>query len=149
VPEDELALCTFAYVENCAHAIALALDHPDASAGQIYNVGDDEVLTVRQVVETIGRALKWEGEVVSLPWELARPARPMIMQPLTTHRVFDTSKLRAELGYRDAVAAEEALGRTAHWPVANPAAPGGPEEAILEDFLTTRQRTVSSRPGAS
>ena len=133
VPDDGLTLCTFAYVESCARAILLAVDRPDASAGQIYNVGDEQVLTLRQVVETIGRALDWPGEVVSLPWELALPARPMVMQPATTHRVLDVAKLRTDLGYRDPVPPEEALARTARWLVENPPAPGGPEETVLED----------------
>jgi len=133
VPDDGLTLCTFAYVENCAHAILLAVDRPEASAGQVYNVGDEQVPSLRQVVEIVGRALGWRGEVVSLPWALARPARPMIMQPMTTHRVLDVSKLRGDLGYRDAVPAEEALARTARWLVEHPPAPGGPEETVLED----------------
>ena len=35
---------TVAYVENVAHAVLLAVDHIDVSAGTVYNVGDDELL---------------------------------------------------------------------------------------------------------
>jgi nucleoside-diphosphate-sugar epimerase len=133
VPDDGLTLSTFGYAENLAHAILLAVEQPDASRGQIYNCGDEVVLSLRQVVETIGAALGWAGEVVSLPWDLATPARPMIMQPRTTHRVLDVSKLRGELGYCDLVPPAEALARTARWLVDNPPQPGGQEETVLQD----------------
>jgi len=85
------------------------------------------------VVEVIAGALSWPGEIVSLPWEIALPARPLVMQPATTHRVLDLAKLRGDLGYRDPVPAREALARTARWLVANPPRAGGPEEAVLQD----------------
>jgi len=47
--------------------------------------------------------------------------------------VLDLSKLRGRLGYRDAVPAREALARTARWLDANPPAPGGQEELVLQD----------------
>jgi hypothetical protein len=68
-----------------------------------------------------------------MPWELAPCTRPLVMQPLTTHRVLDISRIRGELGYRDAVPAREALARTARWLAEHPPAPGGIEEMVLED----------------
>lgn len=133
VPDDGLTLCTFGYVENLAHAVLLAVDQPGASAGQIYNAGDETVLSLRQVVETIGDALSWGGEVISMPWELARPARPMIMQHRPTHRVLDVGKLRAHLGYRDVVAPRDALAETARWLAANLPKPDGQEVTVLQD----------------
>ena len=133
VPDGGLTLCTFGFVANLAHAILLAVDQPGPSAGQIYNTGDEQVLSLRQVVETIGEVLSWNGEVVSMPWELALPARPMIMQPLTTHRVLDVGKLRADLGYRDLVEPAAALAETARWLVANPPEPDGQEAMVLQD----------------
>ena len=133
VPDAGLTLCCFGFVANLAHAILLAVDQPGPSAGQIYNAGDEQVLSLRQVVETVGEALAWKGEVISLPWQLARPARPMIMQPMTTHRVLDVGKLRSELGYRDLVEPAAGLAETAHWLVANPPKPDGQEARVLQD----------------
>ena len=133
VPDEGLTLCTFGFAANLAHAILLAVDRPEASAGQIYNAGDEDVLSLRQVVETIAAALDWKGEVISLPWDLALPARPMIMQHRTTHRVLDVGKLRTDLGYRDLVRPADALAETARWLVANPPAPRGQEERVLQD----------------
>ena len=133
VPDGGLTLCTFGYSENLAHAVLLAVDAPEASAGQIYNCGDAESLSLRQVIETLAAARDWKGELVSMPWELALPARPLVMQPMTTHRLLDLGKIRAELGYRDVVAPADALVRTAAWLLENPPEPGGLEETVLQD----------------
>jgi nucleoside-diphosphate-sugar epimerase len=133
LPDDGLTLCHYGYAENLAHAVLLAVDHPDASAGQIYNCGDEEVLTLRQVVETVVAAVGATLEIVSMPYALAVCARPLVMQHRSTHRVFDLAKLRTQLGYRDVVPAREALARTARWLAEHPLAPGGGEEKTLQD----------------
>jgi nucleoside-diphosphate-sugar epimerase len=133
VPEDGLSLYHSAYVENAAHAILLAVDRPEASAGQIYNCGDERLLTLRQVIETIAQALGHELEIVSMPWEFAVPARPMIAQPWTTHRVLDLTKIRTQLGYADVVSPDRGLAITAKWLRDHPPEPTGPDEKILQD----------------
>jgi nucleoside-diphosphate-sugar epimerase len=133
LPEDGLTLHHYGYAENLAHAVLLAVDRPEAAAGQVYHCADEEVLTLRQVVEIVAGALGHRFEIVSMPWPLAVPARPLLAQPLPTHRVFDLGKIRSELGYRDVVPAREALARTARWLVEHPPAPGGQEETVLQD----------------
>lgn len=133
VPDGGLTLHSYGYAENLAHALLLAVDRPEVAAGQIYNCGDEEVLSLRQVVEILAATLDYTGTLVDMPWSWALPARPMIMQPQTTHRVVDISKLRNELGYRDKVAPAQALAHTARWLVENPPAPGGMEEMVLQD----------------
>ena len=133
LPEDGLTLCHYGYAENLAHALLLAVDQPAVSAGQIYNCGDEEVLTLRQVVEIVAAACGRPLEIVSLPWHLAVCARPLLMQQRATHRVLDLAKLRTQLGYRDAVPAREALARTAQELMASPLERGGQEERALTD----------------
>lgn len=133
LPEDGLTLCHYGYAQNLAHALLLAVDQPAASAGQIYNCADEDVLSLRQVVEIVAAACGRPLEIVSLPWELAVCARPLVMQQRTTHRVLDLTKLRAQLGYRDVVPAREALARTARELMANPLPRGGTEEQTLTD----------------
>ncbi|HUA33505.1 MAG TPA: hypothetical protein VMA09_07860 [Candidatus Binataceae bacterium] len=133
VPEDGLSLSHSQYVENAGHAVLLAVDNPKASAGQIYNCGDEHVLTLRQVIEIIVHTLGVDIDIVSMPWRFAISARPMIAQAATTHRVFDLSKIRQQLGYADVVAPEEGMAITARWLKDNPLAPRGPEEKILQD----------------
>src|SRR5262249_42083828 len=133
LPDGGLTLCHYGYAENLAHAVLCAVDRPDAAAGEIFHCGDEEVLTLRQVVEVVAAALGHRFEIVSLPWELARPARPLVAQPLPTHRVLDLSKLKGRLGYRHPVPARRAPARTPRRLDANPPAPGGQEELVLQD----------------
>jgi nucleoside-diphosphate-sugar epimerase len=133
VADDGLTLHHHGYTENLAHAILLAVEQPDASSGAIYNVGDDDVLSVRQVVETVAAALDHSFELVSMPYDLAVPARPLLMQPSPNHRVLDLTRIRRDLGYRDAVAPREALANTARWLTEHRPEPGGTEEQVLTD----------------
>ena len=133
VPEDGLSLNHSCYVENAAHAILLAVDRPEASRGQIYNCGDERVLTLRQVIEIIAHTLGHELEIVSMPTEFAVPARPLMAQPWTTHRVLDLTKIRTQLGYADVVPPERGLAITALWLKDHPPEPNGPDEKILQD----------------
>ena len=133
VPDDGLTLHHHGYTENVAHALLLALDDPDAAAGTVFNVGDEDVLSIRQVVEIVSAALGHAFDLVSMPYDVAVPARPLLMQPLPAHRVLDLTRVRSELGYRDLVPAREALARTARWLADHPPEPGGQEEMVLTD----------------
>jgi nucleoside-diphosphate-sugar epimerase len=133
VADDGLTLHHHGYTENLAHALLLAVDQSSAAAGQVFNVGDEEVLTVRQVIELVAATLEHEWEIVSMPYELAVPARPLLAQPLPTHRVLDLARVRNVLGYRDVVPAREAVPRTARWLAAHRPEPGGQEEMVLTD----------------
>ncbi len=131
VADDGLTLHHHGFTENLAHAVLLAVDHPGVAG--IFNCGDEEVLTIRQVIEVTAATLGHAFEVVSMPWELAVPARPLLAQPLPTHRVMDLTRLRTELGYRDVVPARRAVALTAQWLADHPPLRGGPEEHVLSD----------------
>jgi len=133
VADDGLTLHHHGFTENLAHAVLLAIGAPDAAAGLVFNVGDEEVLSVRQVIELVAAALGHELEIVSMPYDLAVPARPLLAQPLPTHRVLDLTRVRSVLGYRDVVPAREAIARTARWLAEHPPAPGEIEEQVLTD----------------
>jgi nucleoside-diphosphate-sugar epimerase len=133
VADDGLTLHHHGFTENLAHALLLAVDHPDDAAGKVFNVGDEEVLSVRQVVELVAGALGHSFEIVSLPFELAAPARPLLAQPLPTHRVLDLTRVRVDLGYRDLLPARTAVAQTARWLAEHPPERGGTEEMVLTD----------------
>jgi nucleoside-diphosphate-sugar epimerase len=133
VPDDGLTLHHHGFTMNLAHAVLLGIDQPDAAAGLVFNTGDEEVLTIRQVVELCARALDHEFEIVSMPYDLARPARPLLAQPSPTHRVLDLGRLEQVLGYRDLVPARRAIGYTAQWLAEHPIAPGEQEDFVLTD----------------
>jgi dTDP-D-glucose 4,6-dehydratase len=126
-----LTLKSAAYVENAAHALLCAVDRPDAGAGRIFNVTDERALTIRQMAEIVADELDHRFEFVSMPAELAAPARPVVMHHSTAHRVVNTGPLQADLGYRDLVAPEEGLRRTVRWLVDN--RPSASTERRLQD----------------
>jgi nucleoside-diphosphate-sugar epimerase len=133
VADEGLTLHHHCYTENCAAAVVLAVEQPDRSAGAVFNVADEEVLSVRQVIELCAQELGVDLEIVSLPYDLAVPAWPLLTQPLPTHRVLDLTRLHHQLGHRDAVPARQAVARTARWLADHPPEPGGPEEHVLTD----------------
>jgi hypothetical protein len=68
------------------------------ASGQVYNCEDEHVLTLKPVVHLCAQALDHDWEIISMPYEFAVSARPLISQPWTTHRVFDLSKIHLRLG---------------------------------------------------
>lgn len=133
VADDGLTLHHHGYTENLAHAVLLGVEQPEAAAGHTFDCGDEEVLTVRQVAELCAAALGRELELVSMPFDVAVPAHPLVMQPAPTHRVLDISPLREVLGYRDVVPARQAVGRAARWLAENPPAADSVEQMVLMD----------------
>ncbi len=118
---------------NMAHAVLLSVDHADAAAGQIYNCGDERVLSLAQVVQVICDALEAKLEIISMPYELAISARPMVGQPWTSHRVFDLSKIKSQLHYVDVVDPVVALKSVAVWLRENPIGERG-ERGLQDPF---------------
>ena len=111
---------TFGYVENVADAIALACTD-DRAAGRVYNVGH-AAFTPLQLGKWVAEALSWAGRFVVRP----DADLPEILQPGmdTRHQlVASTARIRAELGYAEAVTIEEGIRRTVAWERANPPDP--------------------------
>jgi nucleoside-diphosphate-sugar epimerase len=88
---------THLYVENVAAAIALAAMHP-AAAGRVYNVGEAQT-------PTIAERLVWLPPS-SVP--VAAPGARNFSQDIA----YDTTRIRAELGYAEPVSEAEGLRRT-------------------------------------
>ena len=86
---------THGYAGNLAHGVLLAVDHPDAAAGQIYNCGDDRQFSVRQIVEIIADEMNHKLEIVSLPAEAAYPARGVSLEVTAHHKLLDLHKIKA------------------------------------------------------
>ncbi|SDG24885.1 hypothetical protein [Pseudonocardia oroxyli] len=144
VADGGLTLESKAFVENAAHAVLLAVDLPTESAGQIYNVADEQTPTDAARVRDIAAAMGTEVELLNLPREATGPAsfwgvgrdlsfsregRP----PRTTHKLLDVGKMTRQLGYRDVVPYREAVRRTVEYYVANPLPRGGRDEQQLGD----------------
>jgi len=131
--EGGLGLMTHGYAGNLAHAVLLAIDKPDAAAGQIYNCADECQFSIRQVVEVIGDEMNHKFEILSLPAEAAFPARGISMETTPHHRLMDIHKIKSELGYRDPISSEEALRRTVRWYIEHQPERGGELEQRLQD----------------
>ncbi len=126
-----LTLKSASYVENAAHAVMCAVDRGVSGAGQIFNVTDSRALTLRQIAEVVADEVGHRFEFVSMPYQLAVPARPVVMHWSTGHRVVNSEAVRRVLGYHDLVQPEEGLRRTARWLMANRPSPKA--EALLQD----------------
>ncbi len=132
VPDGGLAAETRAYTRNAAHTVLLAVD-VDESAGRVFNVGDEESLSISQRIQLICDELGHDMAMVSVPTDVALPARPLSGQHVPGHRILDLSATRSVLGYRDVVPARQAIRETARWLAENPLPVGIREEAVLED----------------
>jgi nucleoside-diphosphate-sugar epimerase len=101
------------YVENVAHAIALAATS-NRAAGRIYNVCQEPSLPEIEWQKKIAAQMKWKGKFVTLPRERT-PKH--LLQPgnAAQHIVASSERLRAELAYRETVDIEEAIRRTVAW----------------------------------
>ena len=133
LPDDGLSLNHSGAAVNMAHALLLAVDQSEIAAGQVYNCGDEYILTLKQVVQLCTEALGHDWEIISMPYDLAASARPLITQPWTTHRVFDLTKIKSELGYRDIVSPIEGVKQAAVWLSQHPLEYNGTTENMLQD----------------
>jgi nucleoside-diphosphate-sugar epimerase len=106
------------YVENVAHGIVLAAT-TESAAGRIFNIAEPERDTEAQWTSRIGEILGWRGRVVALPRE-AMPKHLLTPHNFEQHLFMDSSRIRAELGYKERVPVSEALRRTIEWEKANP-----------------------------
>ena len=130
LPDNGLILRSRAYAENAAHALLLAIDHPE-SGGQIYNVAEERTLTLREWVEAIANEMGHQFEYIDLPWDLTKPCH--MWATSESHLVLDNTKIKKELGYRDVVPAKEGLKRTVQWFLEHRPEPGGEIEQQLGD----------------
>ena len=129
---------TRGYVENVAHAIALAvLD--ERAQGKTYNVGEPDALSEAEWIGLIGQVVGWPGQVVAVPG-IELPAHLRRDYEWAQHWVADTRRLREELGYSELVPREEALQRTIAWERANPPAEVEPSrfDYVAEDATLAR-----------
>ncbi len=85
---------THGHVVNVAAAVALAVTHPSA-AGRLYNVGEDSTPTIGERLALLPKAAG----------EIPRPPPMNFEQSI----VYDTSRIRSELGYRELLPEQDAM----------------------------------------
>jgi nucleoside-diphosphate-sugar epimerase len=101
--------CLRGYVEDVAAAVALAATSPTA-AGRVFNVAEPTAFTEAEWVAKIGTAVGWNGRVVAVP-----KGRLPVGFNTDQDLVVDSTRIRAELGYREVVKPDDALRETVHW----------------------------------
>jgi nucleoside-diphosphate-sugar epimerase len=107
---------TRGYVEDVACAIALATLDVRA-AGRIYNVGEEAPATEGAWVRAIARVAGYAGTIIErkredLPEDVARDLEE---RDFAHDLVLDTTRIRAELGWRPRASVDEALAVSVAW----------------------------------
>ncbi len=104
---------THGFAEDVAEAVVLAVTNP-ASAGRIYNVGEADAPTMAERLAEFARVGGWGGRIIEVPAsELAEPDR--MPYDFAHPIVYDTTRIRLELGYKEVVPHELALKRTVEY----------------------------------
>ena len=93
----------FLYVDDAARAIAMATEHYDGA--DPVNIGTSREITIRDLVELIGRLTGYDGTIT---WDTTKPDG----QP---RRKLDTSRARELFGFEAEIDLEEGLQRTISW----------------------------------
>jgi len=131
IPDGGLKLERRGYVDNVAHAVFLAIEKPDVASGQVYNVGDETVWSVREWAIMIAQLMNHQFEFINMPFSIARPSRSYAGRDF--HWFPDIEKIRSELGYHDQIPPSEGMRRTVGWYLENRPEINGEIERALDD----------------
>jgi len=104
---------THGYVDDMAHAIALAATNP-SPRNRTYNVGEVEVPTTLERIESISGILDWHGQLEVIP-DNDLPDHLKIDADFRHHWVYDSSLIRKELGYEEVVDYHKGLRTAVEW----------------------------------
>jgi nucleoside-diphosphate-sugar epimerase len=120
------------YVENLVDLFELAGSNP-AAKGRVYLAGDEEPVTLTELVQSVAQAVGSRVRIVRFPWYdvawlgatlvegVLKPfgIRPPVFRRrlswFKTNRAFRIDRARQELGYQPRVRLREGLARTAYW----------------------------------
>jgi len=127
VADDGLAIHARCAARNAAALVLLAIERGAVASGQVYHCADERQQSVRQWVESIVECMDASLELRSLPGEIPSPGRQLTVggAGISPHSILETTKVRTELGYRDAISAEDALRECVAWYVENATAMAG------------------------
>lgn len=126
--EDGLQQRDFVNVHDVARACRLAMEVPEA-AGQVFNVGSGQAVTVREVAAKIGETLGISGQ----PPEITERYRVGDIR----HCFADISKATEVLGYRPQVSFGEGLTELARWLESQP--------QVVNDSSTQAREELTAR----
>ncbi len=106
------------HASDVAKAFLLALDQPDRSIGQVFNVSSDRNLTYGGYLRLVERLYGSKPNVTYLPiaeWEARFGSNPTMVNHLIQHSCIDISKIRQTLGYAPAYDEERIIREVLEW----------------------------------
>lgn len=106
------------HASDVAQAFLLALDQPEKSIGQVFNVSSDRNLTYGGYLRLVERLYDSHCTVAYLPiddWERRFGANPTMVNHLIQHSSIDISKIRQTLGYAPAYDEERIIREVLEW----------------------------------
>lgn len=144
VVDGGLTLQSRSYTINAAAAVLSVIDHPEVSAGKMYNVADEIAPSDADIAKAIAGIMGAEIELFSFPESSFRPAFFWAVgrdvskwsdetPPDMRHQLISSAKLRDELGYEEPVPFDQAIRETVHWLLEQNPEPGGAIERQLGD----------------
>jgi nucleoside-diphosphate-sugar epimerase len=89
--------------------VVLAVTNP-SSAGRIYNVGEFQTPTMAERLADFARAARWPGRILEVPAS-ALVETDRVPYDFVHHIIYDTSRIRSELGYKEVIPHDAALVR--------------------------------------
>lgn len=126
-------LWTRGYVGDVAAAALAALDDPTAAGGQIFDIGEPAVRSVRGWMAQILAAADHDAELVPVP-ESTLPDDLWITKSMTQHVLVRCEKATRLLGWR-ASDPDETVARSVRWHLEHPPADAEPDFAADERAL--------------
>ncbi len=120
LPENGKALLHPVHVRDLACSFALAMDRPERSVGQVYNICLGYAVTLNRYLEITAAALGRRPVIhyMSVEEMLAKYGDridPVGLRFLAEHMCFSIEKAASDLGYRPSMSTEEAIAETALW----------------------------------
>jgi nucleoside-diphosphate-sugar epimerase len=112
-----------------ASAVLAALDHPEAAAGQVFNVGDPVTDTVRDYAIRILAAAGYQAELVTVP-EPVVPDDMEATKSIAQHFLVDSRKAMTRLGWCPTNPAQT-IPLSVRWHLAHP--PAHPDQDFSPD----------------
>ena len=119
------------YIDNLVDAFVLAMDLNKGN-GEAYLIADEEYVSIKDLVQRIGRALDVDVKIkhypiwpviiaghvcekVCTPLRITPPIFPRRVDWYRQNRAFNINKAKRDLGYNPKVGLDEGLRRTGEW----------------------------------
>ena len=117
VPGDGFPFVHLVHVEDVARLMAAVCGNT-TTIGEAYNVAGSELTSVEGCIRLMARAVGVEPDIVHVPLDVARAARPALLhwgEALTGGAVFATDKARRDLDWAPAYGLEDGYRSSYEW----------------------------------